>query len=296
MRITDRRVAIVLPSAPPEPVYMKMGILRHEEMNCLWPASRLLTQLRKARPDILRGYPGALAWLADHLDDSDRELICPRFSTADSETLTPNMRDRIRAGFKARVFDFYDSHEFNVIAWECPVSGLYHVCDSSVLAEVLDGDRPAAFNEEGEFVGTALHSWAMPFIRMRLGDLVTRGPERCSCGRRGSILARVQGRLLDRFLLPGGESMHPCALLAPLYRSAPWLRQFQIVQQASGKIQVKLVPLGPSQPPEDLAAVSRALSEAIGGQLQVEAELVSRILPEANGKFRPFCTKVAEGS
>jgi hypothetical protein len=68
------------------------------------------------------------------------------------------------------------------------------------------------------------------------------------------------------------------------------------VQQASGKIQVKLVPLGASRPPEDLAAVSRALSEAIGGQLQVEAELVTRIPPEANGKFRPFCTKVAEGS
>jgi phenylacetate-coenzyme A ligase PaaK-like adenylate-forming protein len=85
------------------------------------------------------------------------------------------MRQRIEAGFGAPVIDFYDSHEFNMIAWQRPGTGYYQLAAQSVISEVLQDGHPVEIGEQGEFVGTALHSWAMPFIRFRLGDIVTRG-------------------------------------------------------------------------------------------------------------------------
>jgi phenylacetate-coenzyme A ligase PaaK-like adenylate-forming protein len=79
-----------------------------------------------------------------------------------------------------------------------------------MILEVLrDDGRPALPGEEGEVVGTALHSWIAPLIRFRMGDLVTRGAGPCSCGASNSVLTRVQGRVADRFFLPSGRSIHP---------------------------------------------------------------------------------------
>jgi phenylacetate-coenzyme A ligase PaaK-like adenylate-forming protein len=47
------------------------------------------------------------------------------------------------------------------------------------VLEVLTGDRPAEEGEEGELVATSLFSYAMPFIRYRMGDMVVRGPTPC---------------------------------------------------------------------------------------------------------------------
>ncbi len=77
MRLTDRRVAVVEAELKRIPMYMRSGILRYEEINCLWAPDRILARLRETRPDVLRGYPSTLSWLAVNLTDSDRELIRP---------------------------------------------------------------------------------------------------------------------------------------------------------------------------------------------------------------------------
>ncbi len=176
MRATDRRAAVVTRRLDHTPLYMRSGLLRYEEIHCLWPPDRILETLRKIQPDILRGFPSVLAWLAGCLTARDRERIRPRIVTTDSEMMTVDMRQKIGEGFRAPVIDFYDSHEFNMIAWECPSTGSYQLSEGSVIAEVLRDGQVAEPDEEGEFVGTGLHSWAMPFLRFRLGDLVTRGP------------------------------------------------------------------------------------------------------------------------
>jgi len=279
---TDRRVAVVTGRLTQSPMYMRSGVLRYEEIHCLWPPDRILARLRETRPDVLRGFPGTLSWLAGQLADSDRELIRPHFITTDSEMMTMDMRERIRQGFRAPVIDFYDSHEFNMIAWECPSRGLYQVSEATVIAEVVRDGRPAGPGEEGEFVGTALHSWAMPFLRFRLGDLVTRGAS-------GSILARIQGRVADRFVLPDGRSIHPYTLVNPLLNQAPWLRQYQLIQERADRIRVKLVPVPDRHPePEAIAALGRILASASGVGVGVDVEMVDRIWPAPNGKFRPY--------
>jgi len=297
MRITDRRVAVVTPRMAGIPLYMKLGVLRYEEIHCLWEPDRILSRLCEARPDVIRGFPGTLSWLAGYVTDRERSRIRPRFIATDSEMMTGDMRSRIREGFGAKIIDSYDSHEFNLIASECARAGQYHVSDSSVIAEIVRDGNSVRAGEDGELVATALHSWAMPFIRLRLGDLVTRGEDRCSCGAPNSVIAHVQGRIVDRFHLPGGRSVHPYVLVNPLLKSAPWLRQYQIIQEKRNHIRVKLVPMPGSAPQsETAAAISRTLTQRLGGEVRVEIELVGRILPRPNGKFAPYYSLVPSDS
>jgi len=294
MRIGDRRAAVVSAHPIPTALYTRLGMLRYEEIHCLLPPEQILSQLRKARADILRGFPGTLSWLVGQMTEADRRYIRPRFITTDSETLTADMRALIAAGFGARVFDFYDSHEFNMIAWECPSSGLYHLSDRTVIAEVVINGRAAQPGETGELVATALHSWAMPFIRFRLGDVVTRGPNGCPCGAPNATLARVQGRVVDRFELPDGTSLHPYTLTGQLLKEGPWIRRFQIVQERRDQIVVKLVPLAGEAPTAEASSrLSESLAAAVGSGVSVNVELVDQIPAQSNGKFRPYFSRVA---
>lgn len=280
LRPTDRRANIVALDVPQPTILARWGFLPYEPVDCLLPAAEILSRLREIRPDVLRGYASALASLADEMTEGDRAQIRPRFVTSDSETLTQSMRARIRAGFRAPVIDFYDSNEFNLIAAEDPVGGGYRVCEESVLAEVLRDGRAAGPGEEGELVGTALHSWAMPFLRYRQGDLVTRGT-------RPGTLARIQGRVMDRFELVNGRSLHPYALEIPILEHLPDLQQFQIVQERPEYLRIRVVLPGGGGA-ERIGALERRLAAEVGAGMVVAIQRVESIPAGANGKFRPY--------
>lgn len=293
LRFTDRRAAIVPCEPPvPAPARRRWGILPYVQIPCTLPPRQILAKLRQFRPDVLRGYPVTLSWLADCMTDADRSEIRPRFITTDSETLTSDARARIQAGFGSQVLDFYDSWEFNLIAWECPAGGQYHVADTWMIVEVLSNGQAAAPGEEGELVGTALHNWAMPFIRYKLGDIVLRASAPCPCGASNSVLERVQGRQWDRFVLPDGSSVHPNVLVTPLVEGVPWIRRYQVVQEEVDRIRIKLVPMPHSNPsPETVARVGRMLAGRLEG-IRLEIELVDEIPLGPNGKHRPYYSLV----
>ena len=298
MGLTDRRAAVCNAQGYPRSFYMRLGLLPNTEVHCLWPPEQILERLRDVRPDILTGYPGTLSWLAGFVSDEDRRLIRPRLISTDSEVLTADMRARITGAFRAPLVDFYDSHQFNLIAWECAASGGYHVADPTVIVEVIhESGRPALPGEEGELVGTALHSWTAPLIRFRLGDVVTRGEDSCPCGAPNSTLTHMQGRIADRFVLPSGRSIHPYVLVSPLMRCAPWVRRYQIVQTELGCFRIQVVPMPGTNPSSGaLAEVERELVAALAEPVRVEATLAEQIAPAKNGKFRPYYSLVPDSS
>lgn len=293
MRLTDHRTAVVTARDEPSGILRRLGLLRYQEIDCLEPPQKILRALHATPPQVLRGFPGTLSWLAGFIGDEDRAVIQPRILVTDSESLTDEMRARMEAAFGVRVTDFYDSHEFNMIAWECRAGGVYHVSDLSVIAEVLSGGKPAAEGEDGELVGTALHSWAMPFIRFRLGDLVTRGPATCHCGAGNTTLERVQGRLMDRFEFLDGTTLHPYRLVRPLLNENPWIQRFQIVQETADHILVNIVPLEMGKATAAaVSCVEVALTNALGGAAKVSVRLIREVPPSPNGKFRPYYSKL----
>ena len=72
-------------------------------------------------PDIVTSYPSVLLRLSRELRAASRQRIRPRFLITNSEVLPSKARAEIRATpGVAGSYEFYDCHECNLIAWECP--------------------------------------------------------------------------------------------------------------------------------------------------------------------------------
>jgi phenylacetate-CoA ligase len=254
-----------------------------------------LRELAALRPGLVVSYPGMLAQLGEALRQSGREDIRPRFLASGGEVLTRARRRQIEAGWQAPVHELYGCWEADLVAWQCRSTGLFHVCDDSLVLEVVRDGRAAAPGERGEVVLTSLHGWAMPLIRYRLGDLVTRGPETCPCGQPFGTIAAIQGRMLDLFRLPDGRLVHPYEILSDLKEDAfRWIRQYQLVQETPDRVAFVMVP-GPAFARERLDEFERRAARVLGGQVRLRTELVERIAPGPGGKFRLARSLLAAG-
>jgi len=99
--------------------------------------------------------------------------------------------------------------------------------------------------------------------------------------------------VIDRFTLPDGSKLHPYHLLEPLVKEAPWLRRYQLIQEAVNRIVLKLQPLDGAEPrPEDLSRLRASLQAPLGREVTLQFELVKELPPAGSGKFRPYYSKV----
>jgi phenylacetate-CoA ligase len=252
----------------------------------LRPPEEIIAILRDLHPDIVGGFAGAVSQVAQLMNDDDRRIIRPRFVVVGGEVLTPLMRQQVFAAFQAPVFNLYGSHEFNLIAWQCKETGDFHTCDDGMIVEVLKGNRPASAGERGEVVGTSLHSFAMPFIRYRLGDIVTKGSETCACGMPFSTIRAIQGRMVDYFPLPNGRVIHPYEIVLILMREgAPWLRSYRLLQEREDR--VLLYAVASVEPTRfQLDRLATAITAVLGRDVEFQVRLVPEIQLEESGKFR----------
>ncbi|MGH7799095.1 MAG: phenylacetate--CoA ligase family protein [Thermodesulfobacteriota bacterium] len=293
LRVRDRTVSIALlrPTHSsdfqlPLRILQALGLYHKVQIDCLLPPQDILHSLRDFRPDVLTGFSGVISHLAQIMNDNDRQVIHPRFVLVGAEVLTPLMRHQITKAFGTPVFELYGSHEFNLIAWECKRTGELHTCDDNLILEVVNEGRPAGIGERGEVVGTNLHSFAMPFIRYRLGDIVTKGLETCQCGQPFSTIRAIQGRMIDYFPLPGGRVLHPYEILAILrLDAASWIRQYQLIQEREDRIILKVVPSTTPQP-QKIASVEESVTALLGRGVEFQVVLVPEIQLEPSGKFR----------
>ena len=100
----------------------------------------------------------------------------------------------------------------------------------------------------------------MPFIRYRLNDMVTKGPDTCPCGMPFSTILAIHGRATDYLRLPGGRWLHHLELIGPMFGTGDWIRRFQFVQEREDRVVLQLVPFGPPEPYGNLV-----LREALPG-------------------------------
>jgi phenylacetate-CoA ligase len=269
-----------------------VGFGRQMVVNCLLSPEEIVGRLEAIAPAAVTGYPAVLASMTQAIATERLRALRLRFVGTGGEVLTPLMRQQIQEAFGAPVYDMYASHEFNLVAWQCRASGEFHVCDDGVTIEVLNGDRPVEEGQSGEVVGTDLHSAAMPLIRYRLGDVVTKGASRCRCGQPFSTIQNVRGRMIDYFHLPDGRKVHPFQLWGARREKTHWIRQYQVTQEGLDHIVLRVVPWHmPSA--RELAALRDPAAAFLGPRVRFEVELVPEIRVEPNGKFRVFRSRVA---
>lgn len=262
-----------------------VGLFRQDRLPTTLAPRELADALLRLRPDILTSYTCVLGRAAECLiADGSPPLGC-RLVVIGAELASPRIRDDIKRALSGRVLDTYSTQEVGLAAWECPTTGYYHVGEDNVILEVLRRDgAPCREGEEGEVVVTSLQALAMPFIRFRLEDVAVRGPAPCPCGAPYATIAGIKGRLQDYFLLPDGREVYPWYIVSLFPDRAPWIRQYDIEQDESGPIRMRVVPC--RIPTESEIENCRGLfRSALGPNVEVRIEIVKDIPPGPGGKY-----------
>lgn len=251
---------------------------------------RYLDEMERFRPAFVDGYPSALLVCARRLAQTGRRIpLVACFPTA--ETLSPEDRQVLEAGFGTRVYDQYGSAEGAALVTECPAGSL-HVNPEVGVVEVLREDgAPAAPGEEGWLVLTGLQNQAMPLIRYRIGDLARAGTGgRCACGREMPRITALSGRQDD--VVVTGDGRRIGMLSFNVFKWTTGIAASQIVQESVDHFVLKLVP-GAGYDPSQAQVAVNALRERVGAEVRVDVQVVDDLPRGANGKLRAVVSKVA---
>lgn len=270
-----------------------LGIHPHLMVDGRQSPAAIADQLDAFQPEMILGLPGMLCILANHLAAKGRDGIRPRIVVTGGEVLTPFARQRLTEVFGVEPLQVYTSHELQLLGWECRATNAIHVCDDGAVVEVLRNDLAADPGEDGEVVATNLNAYAMPLIRYRQGDVVTRGPQRCHCGQPFSTITTIQGRTTDCFALAGGRVVHPNQILDCLLPGMHgWIRQYQLIQMGLARIVLRVVPAG-QWSPDFSARIGKAVSAILASNIEFQVMPVNDLPLDPSGKFRHSLSLVA---
>jgi phenylacetate-CoA ligase len=150
----------------------------------------------------------------------------------------PQTKALIEEQWGAKAYDTAGMTEIGTImVFECDHQpGGTHIIEDHVIEEVIDPAtlEPVQYGERGERVVTSFGRGAIPLIRYRTGDLVSKVPaSRCTCGRgfdiyEGGILGRVDDMKIIR-----GTNVYPRAIEA-IVREFSEVDEFQAVITREG--------------------------------------------------------------
>lgn len=270
------------------------GLYPQHFIHTLAPIPETLKELRRLQPQVLSCYPSHLRELLAAVGIGEDLGFRPQAVWVNSEMSSPSERKAMAARLGCPVYDEYSTEELTRVASQCR-QGRYHVYEDMVHMEVLDPSG-AASDGVGDVVATALHSFAMPFIRYRQGDLAQLRPSTCGCGRRFQELESLEGRRNDAFVLPSGRVLSSGFLLDAAYGLLMELKldvlDFTFEQLTPERVQVELV-VGPSFPVHGCEDVSRYLMDIFGEPLTLQVSEVEVLTRTASGKRNPIRSRVS---
>jgi len=231
-----------------------------------------IAAIRTIRPEVMLAYAQGAAALARHINRTgartwdDLPVICG------AERLWPSDRAEMVKAFGPGIFESYGCREVMLIGHECDRHDGLHLSAETMIVEVLvraaDGSvRAARPGEVGEVAITDLHNLAQPLIRYVGGDRATlRAPEPCPCGRTLPRIGPIDGRVTDTLRDGRGNPVNGLLFSILFVSLTDEAREFQIVQQRSGDLIIRVVPV----------SAGRRISPALD---QVAATFLDKYLP-----------------
>lgn len=248
------------------------------------------------RPKCLFGYPSTFALtvtMAEGLGLDLKELRNRGLTVivTTSEMLSDVDRQLITEGFGVPVRDSYGLREAGLIGHECE-HGTMHCMDEQVILETIDPETLEPTDGEGELVVTNIVGPAFPVIRYRTGDIVTLSQQPCACGRNLSSIRISGGRAVEFVVTKAGKWVVGYSFIY-IARSVPGIVKFQVVQEKLGAILIRLA-VDDRFPANGIELVKEKAAQRLGGDDEIQVEIVDDIAPARSGKYRPVISKVAE--
>ena len=256
------------------------------------PPLQVAEHLRTIAPQILSCYPSNLEALLPFRDEFKNPLY---LAVTHSEQSSRAARDEWARQLGCLVLDEYSSEEGTRMALEFPC-GHYHVCEDTVLLEVLDPQtlKTQKNGQSGISVISNFLNTAMPFIRYVQGDCVTKPQNAEPCQLNWAQIESIDGRLNDAFINASGRKIPAGSLLDITYR---WmfdcnlnLSQFELVQKKNDFVEARFM-LGDKSAENRLKKAVSHLEELLAmcmeHHVQVKADIVASF-SSTKGKRRPI--------
>jgi phenylacetate-CoA ligase len=247
---------------------------------------RAADRILELRPAALGGWPSQLSLLATAWQTKGySNRPGPRFIQTGGERLDRSVRTQLEETFHAPVRDMYSSWELELMAWQCVKTDAYHVSDETVALEVVADGRDLSEGETGMAVGTALHSFASPFIRYAQGDMITVGKPLCDCGAPLSTVLSIDGRTREYFAGPDGRLVGATRIAIEITTAANWVRQSQIVRVGDAALVIRLLPAR-APAADEMERLQRAIQNYVGPSFSLELKIVGDLTGQAGAKFK----------
>jgi len=268
---------------------------------CIWagtiPSDRLLFILQSFKPTVTWTTPSYAWYLGETAKkqgiDPAKDLQIRKIIVAgEPGGSIPATRAAIEELWGADLYDFYGiSDIFGACAGMCAEKKGLHLAEDQILMEVLDPatHEPVGDGQPGELVLTTLRKRARPMIRFRTGDIVTRLPEPCACGRTHARF-EVQGRI-DDMIIVSGVNVFPSDVEVVVREIAGLSGEYRITVFSENhltgfSLEVERLP-GTNTPTEELAtAVTHLAKTRLGVRPKAVHVLEPEALPRATHKAK----------
>jgi phenylacetate-CoA ligase len=257
--------------------------------------------IRKHRPLFLKGLPSVLYYFSLFLRQQGVDDLSFRAVFSTGEVLAPRVRKVIEGTLGCKVYDSYGHMERTVAASECPRGGLHVNADYGICELVPQGgpraESPGSDRDGTAYaarvVGTSLYNFSMPLLRFDVGDIVSVEPgKKCVCGRQFPLVGAISGRRSDVILTPEGKVITATFLV---FEAVPDILEGQIVQEASDRLRVRVVP-APSFDKSGETFLQSRLRSLMGDAMKITIERCeSRELHRgASGKVRAVVSELID--
>ena len=240
--------------------------------------------LNEFKPEFIVGFPSSVYEICEIADSKSLRLnhnVKVFFPTA--ETVLPQHREVIGRVLGCKLVDQYASSEGAPFILEC-TKGNLHIHPLTGIFEVVDEDMQPA--EEGELLVTSFTTHGTPLIRYRIGDRIKlASPNKiCDCGSIFPLVDRIEGRSTDYILSPTHGKVN-LGNISNSTKDVNGIIKFQVIQYVLDKVQVLIVTNQDFNHSEKTKFIA-ALTERLGGQLEIMTTIVDDIPTEKSGKFR----------
>ncbi|HET6360831.1 MAG TPA: hypothetical protein VFH11_02120 [Gemmatimonadota bacterium] len=249
--------------------------------------ARVVEGLREWRPQHLSGYGSALGRLFRYLKDSGEPIPLPKVVTFSSDAVAPLERRIIEEDFGVPVLGIYSSTEAFAIGFECEERDGYHVHEDVSHVRIADPEgRSVEPMVPGSIIVSNLVNRGTVLLNYRQGDLgeTIEGP--CPCGRTLPRIRLLAGRDMLFIERAEGHPIHQFKLFRALQDVG--LYRWQVVQTALQQFTVRVISL-PGQERHALEArIRRAMTDLIGGGLEITIEYPVELERTTTGKVLAF--------
>ena len=184
-----------------------------------------------------------------------------------AEVCSPQTRAELDRAWNTRVYDNYGSVEAPASTFECRLRNGWHISEDAYIFETVDPEtkQPVPAGQDGMLLITSLFREASPFIRYRVGDIVSLRDDACQCGRTLRRMSEVKGRA-DEMLKLRGVSVYPKSIEQVL-RTIPELGlEWRLVEESRGSVQDVLVEVEAARPMP--AVEQEKMGDAVSEQLK----------------------------